>query len=276
MALHLTQHRAGFGPGWTEITTLDEREDPTGIALSVFKLGADEGYGETMVMESAWLLMAGEVGVKIDGRWWTLRRDSLFDDPPSCLHLAAGTRMRMSCATEVEFCVFRTANQKTFTSRVFEPGDVREEARGKGLVDNASLRNVRTIFDGSNSEPDVDLVLGEVVHLPGRWSSYPGHHHPQPELYHYRFTEPQGYGHAELGDTVLKVRQYDTVKILPPHDHAQVAAPGYGMIYSWVIRHLPGDRYDLPEFTAEHAWAMQDDAEVWLPADPLFRDGPRS
>ena len=105
---------------------------------------------------------------------------------------------------------------------------------------------VRTVFDRRNADPNAELVLGEVVTMPGRWSSYPPHHHPQPEIYHYRFTKPQGFGHAELGEQVLKVRQYDTVKILDGLDHAQCAAPGYGMYYAWVIRHLPDNPYGIP------------------------------
>ena len=96
------------------------------------------------------------------------------------------------------------------------------------------------LFEKIVDDPErLEKVLGEVVTMPGRWSSYPPHHHPQPEIYHYRFTRPQGYGHAELGDDVLKVKQFDTVKIFDGNDHAQCAAPGYGMYYSWVIRHLP-------------------------------------
>jgi 5-deoxy-glucuronate isomerase len=110
-------------------------------------------------------------------------------------------------------------------------------------------------------------VLGEVVTFPGGWSSYPPHHHAQHEIYHYRFTEPQGYGHAELGEQVVKVRQYDTIRIPAGLDHAQCAAPGYGMYYSWVIRHLPDNPYTVPEFTAEHAWTMQADAAFWRPPE---------
>jgi len=110
-------------------------------------------------------------------------------------------------------------------------------------------------------------LVGEVVTLPGGWSSYPPHHHAQPEIYHYRFSEPQGYGHAELGDEVVKVRQNDTIRIPAGHDHAQCAAPGYGMYYSWVIRHLPGNPYVMPEFTAEHAWTMSRDAHCWWPRE---------
>ena len=104
--------------------------------------------------------------------------------------------------------------------------------------------------------------------MPGGWSSYPPHHHPQPEIYHYRFTHPQGFGHAELGEQVFKVRQYDTIKILAGNDHAQCAAPGYGMYYSWVIRHLPGKPYTVPEFTADHAWTMTPGASYWQPSKP--------
>jgi 5-deoxy-glucuronate isomerase len=148
---------------------------------------------------------------------------------------------------------------------IHHPSEVRVDARGKGAVKNAAYRFVRTIFDPTNAHENAELVLGEVVNLPGRWSSYPPHHHPQPEMYHYRFTEPQGYGHAELGETVLKVRYNDTVKIFDGQDHPQCAAPGYGMYYSWVIRHLPGRRYDVPEFSEEHKWVMSPTKDHWWP-----------
>ncbi len=62
-----------------------------------------------------------------------------------------------------------------------------------------------------------------------------------------------------------KVRHGDTVKIFPPHSHAQCAAPGYGMYYSWVIRHLPGARYTVPTFEPEHDWTRAPGATFWQP-----------
>jgi 5-deoxy-glucuronate isomerase len=123
---------------------------------------------------------------------------------------------------------------------------------------------VRLIFDDSN-RPEANLVLGEVVNYPGRWSSYPPHHHPQAEIYHYRFTLPQGYGHAELGDEVYKVRSYDTIKILDGVSHAQVSAPGYGMYYIWVVRHRPGNRYTGFRFAEEHRWVLDPANQGWQP-----------
>jgi len=149
---------------------------------------------------------------------------------------------------------------------VYSPGDIATDDRGAGLAQGACRRLVRTIFDYSTRK-DSNLVLGEVVNFPGRWSSYPGHHHPQPEIYHYRFTRPQGYGHAELGDAVFKVRDADTMLIPGGLDHAQVSAPGYGMYYLWVVRHLPRRPYRGFTFSPEHRWLLDPAQQGWLPPD---------
>lgn len=265
MATHLTQHRGGFGPGRTEITTLDEREDPTGIALSVWKLTAGESGVERPAGETAYLLMNGELEVELGGVRYPIARRSLFDEGPSCVHLSATEEVRFVARSDVELTVYATANLRRFPARVIEPSAVADEHRGRGQVRDAALRIVRTAFDGSSSDPAAELVLGEVVTLPGRWSSYPPHHHPQPEIYHYRFTREEGWGHAELGEQVVKVRHRDTIKILNGVDHPQCAAPGYGMYYSWVIRHLPGAPYRAPTFAPEHAWTMKEGASFWWP-----------
>ena len=265
MTLHVTDHRRGFAPGLTVITRYDDAAEPTRIGLSVLVLRAGEKWERTTGEETAFLLMSGAASIVAGNRRAEFRRESLFDEGPSCLHVAAGMPVRLEAAADSEFTIYQSANKKKFEARVFLPADTKDEHRGAGQVNGACLRLVRTIFDRTNSDENVELVLGEVVTLPGRWSSYPPHHHPQPEIYHYRFTHAQGYGHAELGDTVLKVHQNDTVKILDCIDHSQCAAPGYGMYYAWVIRHLPQSPYTIPEFTEEHRWTMEKDAVVWHP-----------
>jgi len=259
---HLTGHRAGFGAGLTRITALS---DPSGIGMAVLKLPAGSRWTGQADRETAWLLMGGEIEVQAGTVAARFARQSLFDEAPSCLHVAGGTPVSLFARTTTELTVYECASVESFNPRVFTPVDTPNEFRGAGQVRDRSLRLVRTIFDRRNSPPEATLVLGEVVTLPGGWSSYPPHHHPQPELYHYRFTAPQGYGHAELGEAVVKVRHFDTIRILAGNDHAQCAAPGYGMYYSWVIRHLPGQPYTVPEFTPEHAWTMDPSARFWWP-----------
>ncbi len=263
MALHITDYRQGFTQGLTWLTLVDDDEDNTGIALGVLKLVAGDRYEIRAERETAWLLMSGSVKATFGHTSCDLERHSLFDESPASVHVAAGTSVIFDCSSDAEFTVYQTANQQVFDPKIYLPEDVDCENRGKGQVGGTCWRVVRTIFGLDDSRPHAELVLGEVITLPGCWSSYPPHHHPQPEIYHYRFTEAHGYGHAELGDQVFKVQQYDSIKILDLKDHAQCAAPGYGMYYSWVIRHLPGNRYHMPEFAEEHAWVMQPEAECW-------------
>lgn len=267
MNAHLHAPAAGFGAGYTAITSLDDAGATDGIALGVLRLARGERHVARAQGEQAWLLMHGRVTCEVAGTTVELRRASLFDESASCVHAAAGTVVAWHAHEDTELTIHGCANTHRFAPRVFQPADVPNEHRGRGQVRDRSLRFVRTIFDLRNSPPEAELVLGEVVTLPGGWSSYPPHHHAQPEIYHYRFSAPQGYGHAELGDEVRKVRHGDTIRIAAGLDHAQVAAPGYGMYYAWVIRHLPGNPYRAPEFTAEHAWTMQAGAQFWWPRE---------
>lgn len=267
MALHITQNRDGFGSGLTWVTRAGEAEDDTGMDFGVLKLAAGEALSVAPEGETAWLLMSGTVEITVAGKTVRYTRVSLFDESASALHVAAGEKVAFKAIDAVEFTVYATRNTKTFAPRLFTPEQVPNEHRGKGQLGDACYRYVRTIFDARNSDPACELVLGEVVTFPGRWSSYPPHHHPQPEIYHYRFTAAQGYGHAEDGERVFKVKQYDTIKIFDGDDHPQTAAPGYGMYYTWVIRHLPGNYYGTPEFTAEHKWTLDPAAKYWKPAE---------
>ncbi|HEX9851422.1 MAG TPA: 5-deoxy-glucuronate isomerase [Woeseiaceae bacterium] len=239
------------------------------LSVAVIELAAGDVYRDTSACESAWLLMSGAIRGRAGELEFEFERASLFDESASCVHLSAGTALTIEASRHCELTVYRCSNRKPFEPSIFQPEQVPNEHRGAGQVAGRCLRFVRTIFDGRNSPENAELVLGEVVTLPGGWSSYPPHHHRQPEIYHYRFTAPQGYGHAELGDQVFKVHDGDTVCIQPGLDHAQCAAPGYGMYYSWVIRHLPGDPYTVPDFTEEHAWTMDKGAAFWWPEDIL-------
>lgn len=264
---HISSFRQGFPFGSTWITRHDDHENESGIGLGVLRLRAGERVMVDVRSECAWVLMDGAVRGEVGSTPFAFSRASLFDESASCVHVAAGATVHIEAERDSELTVYQCANRAYFDPRLFRPQDVPNEARGRGQVGGRALRYVRTIFDRRNSPAEVELVLGEVVTFPGGWSSYPPHHHVQPEIYHYRFTAPTGFGHAELGESVLKIRQNDTVLISAGLDHAQCAAPGYGMYYSWVIRHLPDNPYIAPEFTPEHAWTLQQDASYWRPPE---------
>lgn len=260
----LVSNPYGFGWGLIHVIRLNGRDDDGfGIGFSILRMRPGETQDIENPRETAVLLLTGDAEISSGCESRRVTRASLFNESPSALHCAAGAAVRIRAESESEFAVFQAANPRSFPTRIFDPSCLAQiEDRGKGILDGTAHRIVRTIFDVRN-RPGSDLVLGEVVAFPGRWSSYPPHHHPQPEIYHYRFTRPQGYGHAELGERVFKVRQHDTLLIRDGQDHPQVAAPGYGMYYIWVIRHLPGNPYQVPEFTEEHRWANVPGAGYW-------------
>jgi 5-deoxy-glucuronate isomerase len=237
--------------------------------FGLLRLRRGQVHRETLRKESLFILLDGSAQVRageaIDE---AVQRKSLFDQGPTALH--AGQRQTIEISAKrgaCEWAVVRTTNPKALPARLYRESEFTSEDRGAGLAQGACRRLVRTIFDYS-TRPDSNLVVGEVVNYPGRWSSYPPHHHPQPEIYHYRFTLPQGYGHAELGDAVFKVRQGDTMLIPGDLDHAQVSAPGYGMYYLWVVRHLPRKPYEGFTFTPDHKWVLNPKDQGWEPQLP--------
>ena len=124
-----------------------------------------------------------------------------------------------------------------------------------GTNNGTGHRICSTVFDYDNA-PYSNMVLGEVFNKPGKWSSYPPHHHPQPEVYYYRFDKPQGFGACFNGEDVFKTKDGSVCFITSGNDHQQAAAPGYEMYYVWMIRHLDGDPwYKTTRFYAkEHEW----------------------
>jgi len=256
--------------GWTTVTRFDESVANTGIGFDIWRCKAGEREVHEADKETAYLLMEGRVSIRVGDIDQSVVRKHLFDDGPSCLHVAAGTEIVFDVHDETEFAVFRCPNTADFTPEWVLPDDRPVELRGKGTGDDACLRMVRTLLLPSSLRDEADgrmeLDLGEVLTLPGRWSSYPPHRHRQRELYHYRFTDTRGYGHAEQGDDVFRVQVNDTVKILDGVFHSQVTAPGYGMYYFYLSRDARNQPFDTPTFAPDHAWLRDKDATFWLPA----------
>jgi len=262
----LLQHRAGFARGYTGLVERKESNADMLMDFGVLVLNAGESHEDASESdERAWLISGGEALLEWDGGKAEISRPDLFDHEPWCLSVPAGCTIRIKAGKKgVEMYRFATDNPERFAPVLYSPADCRSEFRGEGTMNETSTRIVRTIFDDTNRKESL-LVLGEVIGVPGKWSSYPPHHHPQPEIYHYRFLPAQGFGLTAIGDTPFVLHDRDTVLIRDGEDHPQVTAPGYAMWYLWVIRHLDGDRYGSPEFTAKHRWVTGPQDAIWQP-----------
>ena len=209
--------------------------------------------------EAAVMLLAGEVKFAFDGKEETAKRQSPFAEKPYCLHFSKGLQVTVTALEDSRILIQQTDNDNDFGFVLYTPADCMLQEFGKAQWNGTAHRQVLTVFD-YESAPYSNMVLGEVFHKPGCWSSYPPHYHPQPELYYYEFDKPQGFGVGFNGDECYKVENGGCLSITPMKTHQQVAAPGYSMYYVWMIRHLDGDPWRKTRIDApEHKWLL--DAE---------------
>ena len=231
--------------------------------FGLLRLTPGQVFEEGQGLERAYLLVSGAVQLEWPDRSVTIHRKNCFDESPWVLHVPGGVPVRITgVASASDLTVHRTQNGRSFAARLYEPQETKDEYRGAGTMGETSTRIVRTVFDYSTA-PWSNMVLGEVIGFPGKWSSYPPHRHPQPEIYHYRTLPENGFAYCDLGTEVLKVQDGDTVFITDGHIHPHVTAPGYALWYLWVIRHLDGNPYITPEFIPEHLWVTDPLAKFW-------------
>lgn len=207
-------------------------------------------------LETAILLLSGNVIFDFDGKYKNAARRNPFLDKPYCLHFSRGEGVTVTANEDSKILVQQTENDRDFGCVWHTPDDCILQEFGKAQWNGTAHRQVLTVFDYENA-PYSNMVMGEVFHEPGCWSSYPPHYHPQPELYYYEFDKPQGFGVGFNGDDCYKVENESALAITPMKTHQQAAAPGYSMYYVWLIRHLDGNpwkktRIDDPN----HKWLL--------------------
>jgi 5-deoxy-glucuronate isomerase len=264
-------HKPPFNRGYTPLVARSGVTADMLMEFGVLRLGAGETFDHySKTDEWALLLSRGNADVNMDAQGrYEISRPNLFDYSPWCLSVPANRRISVTAGEGgAEFFYCATDNPKPFSAKLYTPEECQSEFRGKGTMRETSTRIVRTVFDDAN-RPESNLVIGEVIGAPGKWSSYPPHHHPQPEIYHYRFLPEQGFGLTVIGETPHIIKNKDTILIREGEVHPQVTAPGYAMWYLWVIRHIEGAHYgpatNTPVFVEEHKWVMGDERNIWEP-----------
>ncbi len=210
--------------------------------------------------ETAFLLLSGKLSFSYGGTVSvTGSRENPFVKTPYALHVCRGTAVEVTAEENSEFIIQQTDNEKEFPPVFYTPEMCLYQEFGGSQWGGTGHRTCATMFDLSNA-PYSNMVLGEVFHHPGKWSSYPPHYHPQPEVYYFRFDYPQGFGAAFMGDDVSKSTDGSCLCIEPNNAHQQVCAPGYTMYYVWMIRHLDGDPWDKTRiYEKEHEWLANAD-----------------
>lgn len=249
--------------GYNTISEMDGKHSNMLMDVGVHKFKK----GETLTLndgekETAVLLLDGKMAIEWEDNKEIMERNSLFDEEPWCLHVSRGVEIKITAETDGEVLVQKTDNEKDFKSKLYTPEDCETQTFGENILGDTSKRLVRTIFDYNNA-PYSNLVMGEVINTPGKWSSYIPHHHPQPEIYFYRFTEPQGFGACFIGDDVFKITHNSMSAIPGGLTHPQVTAPGYGMYYCWMIRHLDGNPWNDRIDDEDHTWLLDPEAKIW-------------
>ena len=237
----------------------DDQSTRMDVGLLVMEPGDTYEFDEPE-KEIAVDLLQGQVEFHWDNAHAGAERPDTFHYGAWCLHVCRDTKVRIEALTHSELYVQMTDNKNSFPPRLYKPEDVIvQHAGANGELMGCMRREIQTFFD-YESAPYSNMVLGEILNFPGKWSSYPPHHHPQPEVYFYRFDHPQGFG-AGFGNGEIYQTRHNGLSVINHGFHSQVAAPGYALCYLWGIRHLPGDpwrktRIDDPE----HAWLWQPDA----------------
>jgi len=242
-------------------TVLDPGNDPqarTNIEFGIMRLAPHSSVESIEhACERVYVLLEGAGRCVAENVERAVDRTCIFDDLPFGLRVAEGVSCRIESGErgmELAVAKARTTYRAAPTAAMIEPKDFVAGRNltepGKGVANGAFHRTVRTMFT------DGTLAIGETIAR--LWSSYPPHHHPQPEIYFYRFDKPQGYAFAEIGGDAVKVGNNHLTRMLGGVDHSQSCAPGYTEYYLWVILNLTGMRYTGPENTAEHEWVIRE------------------
>ncbi len=250
--------------GYTVITEEEGIHSHMLLDFGILNLKKGETWNCHESKERAWLIIKGKVEFSWGGNTAVAERWSCFEENPVTLHVPKDIPVTIKAIEDTELCVEKKKNPVEFSPKLYTKEDVRCDIFGGGVLNETSIRTVRTVFDGELA-PDSNMVLGEVINHPGKWSSYPPHHHPQPEIYHYRHFPEQGFGVSLLNEDPYFVKNGDTCLIPPGKTHSQVAGAGYAMYYIWMIPHLPEDRW-LPTtryFVQDHEWLLEKDVKIW-------------
>lgn len=257
------QQKTPFLTGYNSITEINGKHSEMLMDYGILKLNKGTEFSDEASLERVVILVYGEIEVEYQDKKIKAKRDSYLDDDFWAVNLPQNIPVKITGISEdSEVALVRTENAVIFEPVVRTKENSVIETRGKGYMNDAGTRIVKTLMD-KKLAPESNIMFGEDVHYPGKWSGFPSHSHNQPEIYFYKFYPENGFGLLKLGDEGVLLEHNDTITIDPNLVHPQVTAPGYAMYYLWIIRHLEGNPYIKPNFEEQHMWVEQPGAKYW-------------
>jgi len=254
------KHNEEFNRGYNSICELKSQMQ---MEIGVIKLIKDEQYLNDNMLERAVLLIEGKVTFTYNNTSKTVERLSCFDENPICLHLPKGMKFEIVAVSDSELIYQGVENDTAFEPVLFDKSDTVSDVFGKDTLKNTSIRTVRTILD-DDTAPHSNMVMGEVINHPGKWSSYPPHSHVQPEVYYYKFLPETGFGFSLIDEQAYKIEHQSASLIHGNVVHPQCSAPGYAMYYVWMIPHTKEKRWLKDRiFDPKHTWLLDENPKIW-------------
>ena len=243
-----------FDNGVKVLSRAGDAENDMMMNITVYRMKAgEERTFHCKTEEMAVLLVLGDVTFRWEKSEQRGRRESFIKEGPHCLHVCRDVQVSVKAEADSEILVQATENDRAFASVFYRPEDCRDDIFGGDKLEGKMKRTVRTVFDYKNA-PYSNMVNGEVINHQGGWSSYTPHHHPQPEVYFYRFERSEGFGACFIGDEVYKIKDGSCAAIPGGKTHPQVTAPAFPMYYCWMIRHLEGNPWTDRVVDERYLW----------------------
>ncbi|MBQ5991111.1 MAG: 5-deoxy-glucuronate isomerase, partial [Clostridia bacterium] len=158
---------------------IDADIDDLGMLMDIGLLVLEPGdtYAiEEPEKETAVLLFEGDVTMRWAGKTVEASRPDCFRHEAYCLLCPRRVRIELTAKTHAELFVQQTDNDRDYEPVLYTPETVQvQHAGANGELMGCMRREIKTFFDYENA-PFSNMVLGEVLNFPGRWSSYPPHH----------------------------------------------------------------------------------------------------
>ena len=75
-----------------------------------------------------------------------MKRTSLFDENPSCLHVPLATEVTIEAVVDSEVLIQKTENDTKFAPKFYHPEDVQADVFGGGVWSGTAIKNCSVQF----------------------------------------------------------------------------------------------------------------------------------